>query len=305
MNKIIRQAFKYFYDEKFRLNVNSILGFNHYLSDEEFLKRAFKIYLGYDLNLENPQTFNEKLQWLKLHDRKPEYTKMADKYEAKKWAASIIGEEYIIPTFGVYDNFDEINFDELPEQFVLKCNHDCGSIIIVRDKNKFDKAHAKKFLNKRLKRNYFWQGREWPYKNIKPRIIAEKYMKNPGADELIDYKFMCFNGQVKCSFVCSDRFSSSGLKVTFYDKNWNMMPFERHYPKSKTPIEKPKCYDEMLKIAEKLSVHIPFIRIDIYEINGSIYLGELTFFPGGGMEEFTPIEWDYKLGDWLKLPDLV
>lgn len=248
--KVFKQALKYLYDAKFRLNVNSILGFNHYLSDEEFLKRAFKLSTGYDLNLENPQTFNEKLQWLKINNRKPEYTVMVDKYKVKQYIAEKIGEEYVIPLLGVWDNANDIDFNKLPDKFVLKCNHNSGGgMYICKDKSRLNEGKIRsirKNLNKNVSRNYFWEGREWPYKNVERKIIAEKYMEDANTEDLMDYKFMCFNGEVKCSFVCSDRFSKDGLKVTFYDKEWNIMPFERHYPRSRTPIAKPHCYDEMI-----------------------------------------------------------
>lgn len=271
------------------------------MNDEEYLKKLFKCHMKRELNLDNPQTFNEKLQWLKLYDRKPEYTTMVDKYAVKKYVADIIGEEYIIPTLGVWNHFDEIDFDKLPNQFVLKCTHDSGGIVICTDKSNLDLKAAKKKIEKCLKRNYYWSSREWPYKDVKPRIIAEPYMEDSKAYELIDYKFMCFNGEVKCSFTCSERFSEDGLKVTFFDKDWNVMPFERHYPASKNPPKKPINYDKMIQFSEQLSKGILFVRVDFYEINGQLFFGELTFYPGGGFEEFTPEEWDYKLGDFLKL----
>ena len=289
------------YDSNYRWRFLSVYGKYNNLNDESFLKKAFRCYMGKELNLDNPQTFNEKLQWLKLYDRKPGYTTMVDKYAVKKYVADIIGEEYIIPTLGVWNHFDEIDFDKLPNHFVLKCTHDSGGIVICKDKNKLDLKSAKKKIEKCLKRNYYWSSREWPYKDVKPRIIAEPYMEDSNAHELIDYKFMCFNGKVKCSFTCSERFSKDGLKVTFFDKDWNVMPFERHYPVSKNSPKKPINYDKMIQFSEQLSKGIPFVRVDFYEINGQLYFGELTFYPGGGFEEFTPEEWDYKLGDFLKL----
>ena len=254
------------------------------------------------LNLKKPQTFNEKLQWLKLYNRNPEYTKMVDKYEAKKYVADIIGEEYIIPTLGVWNNVEDIEFESLPNQFVLKCTHDSGGVIICKDKKNFNIENAKKKLKDSLKQNFYYKGREWPYKNVKPRIIAEKFMYDENTEDLNDYKFMCFNGQVKCSFTCTERRSSSGLKVTFFDKEWHKMPFERHYPSSNKEIKKPINYDLMLRISEKLSQDMDFVRVDLYEINGKVYFGELTFFPGCGMEEFIPDKWDNILGSWLALP---
>ena len=277
-------------------------GHLQFVSDEFFLEKIFKKKIGYALDLDNPKTFNEKLQWLKLHDRNPEYIKMVDKYEVKKFVADKIGEQYVIPTFGVWDSFDEIDFDTLPDQFVIKCTHDCGGLVICKDKSKFDKEEARRKINRSLNRNYYYIGREWPYKHVKPRIIAEKYMEDAGSEVLNDYKLMCFNGKVKCSFVCSERFSEDGLKVTFFDRDWNVMPFERHYPRSQCPIAKPSSYDDMVRLAEQLSKDIPFVRVDFYEVSGKIYFGELTFYPGSGFEEFEPFEWDKTLGSWIELP---
>ncbi len=271
------------------------------LPDRIYLPLLYKKQIGNKLNLKSPATFNEKLQWLKLYDRKPEYTIMVDKYAVKKYVANIIGKEYIIPTLGVWDNPDEICFDTLPHQFVLKCTHNSGlGMYICRNKSKIDEKAIKDELRKGLAQNYYLTAREWPYKNVHRRIIAEKYMEDSGTTELNDYKFMCFNGNVRCTFVCSDR--SENLKVTFYDKQWKRMPFERHYPASKVDIPKPKNYDKMVELAEILSKDIPFVRVDFYEINGHIYFGELTFYPGAGLEEFTPSKWDKILGDWIVLP---
>lgn len=422
-------------------------GFFNWMSDEQYLKILYKTRMGKPLNLDNPQTFNEKLQWLKLYDHNPEYTTMVDKYAAKKWVADRIGGEYIIPTLGVWEHFDDIDFDKLPDQFVLKCNHDSGGLVICRNKSKLDINSARKKINKCLKHNYYWGNREWPYKNVSPKIIAEKYMtdesgvelkdykifnfdgepklievdynrfvehkrnlyttdwqyieaaiqyptdpnhqidrpkqfekmlelarklsegiphvrtdfyciddkiyfgeltfyhesgfgkytpeslgkemskwlKLPGGgyilisdfavfvlreetsaenEELKDYKFMCFNGQVKCVFTVTERFSGDGLKVTFFDLDWNPLPFERHYPKSEKPIPKPYNFEKMIELAEKLSENIPFVRVDFYESGAKIYFGELTFYPGSGFEEVTPEEWDHKLGNWLDLSTL-
>ncbi len=274
----------------------------HIVPKKWYLKRQFRKYVGYPLNLDNPQTFNEKMQWLKLYDHNPLYTKMVDKYEAKKYVADIIGEEYIIPTLGVWTNFDEIDFNKLPDQFVLKCTHDSGSIAICKDKENFDKKTAKKNLTKGLRYNYYYAGGfEWPYKNVKPRIIAEQYMVDDSQKELTDFKLMCFNGKVQCTFTCTGRNTDRGLHVTFYDKDWKKMSFTRHYPIESLAMKKPANYEKMIRLAEKLAKSLKFARIDFYEINGKIYFGEITFFPGSGMEEFSPIDWDYQLGGWINL----
>ena len=326
IDKLLKHGIGYIINHSIRFDINSLLGFYRNMPDEEYLRIKFKNKLGYELNIEMPSTFNEKLQWLKLYDRNPLYTKLVDKYEVKKYLAAKIGSEYIIPTLGVWDRFEDIDFEALPNSFVLKCTHDSGSIVICRDKKLFDYSSAKHKLTKALKRNFYWVGREWPYKDVNPRIIAEKYIGGLNYDTLSDYKFMCFNGSVKCCFTCTERFSQDGLKVTFFDNDWNIMPFERHYPKSLVPIPRPKLFGKMVEISETLSAGIPFVRVDLYykdiqdksggkvendgnnqialkrDVEGKIYFGELTFYPGCGFEEFSPEEWDLRLGSWIKLP---
>lgn len=292
------------FDNDARFRVMNKLHLYDNMPDEEYLKRLYKSAMGKELDIDNPKTFNEKLQWLKLYNRRPEYTTMVDKYAVKRYVADKIGEKYIIPTLGVWDHFDDIDFSTLPKQFVLKCTHDSGGLVICKDKAKLDVKKAKSKIEKSLKNNFYLMGREWPYKNVKPRIIAEQYMEdNPDSQELTDYKLMCFNGKVKCSFTCTSRYAKDGLKVTFFDTNWERMPFERHYPAEPNQICKPKSYEEMTQLAEKLADKIPFVRIDFYEIKGKPYFGEMTFFPGNGMEEFTPEEWDETLGSWIELPN--
>lgn len=298
MNKIgniIRNPYKLLSALAYRGRLN-------FLSDEQYLKMIYRGTIGKRLDLKNPKTFNEKLQWLKLYNRKPEYTMMVDKYAVREYIKEKLGEEYLIPLLGVWDSSDDIDFDKLPNQFVLKCNHNSGlGMCICKDKSKLDIDKVKKELKKGLEEDYYLTSREWPYKDVPRKIIAEKYMEEKPNTELNDYKLMCFNGKVRCSFVCSERFSDDGLRVTFFDKDWNVMPFERHYPKSVNAIEKPKTYEKMVEFAEILSKDIPFVRVDFYEISGKLYFGELTFFPGSGYEEFEPEEWDYKLGKMIDL----
>ena len=277
------------------------MGFFNWMSDEKYLKKAFKIRMGKSLDLENPQTYSEKLQWLKLHDRNPEYTKMVDKYEVKEYVRKIIGDQYIIPTIGIYNSFDEINFDELPNQFVIKCTHDSGGLIIVKDKTKFDVKNAKKVINKCLKNNFFYAQREWPYKNVKPRIIIEEYMEDAKTSELRDYKFFCFDGVVKALFIASDRNSKSETKFDFFDEKFNHLNFTNGHPNALTQPEKPIQFELMIKLAEKLSHDIPHVRVDFYEVNGNVYFGEMTFYHWSGMTKFDPEEWDYKFGSWINL----
>ncbi len=269
--------------------------------DELYLKLRYYFRFHRLLNLDNPQTFNEKLQWLKLHDRKPEYSQMVDKYEAKKYVAGIIGEEYIIPTLGIWERAEDIDFDSLPAQFVLKCTHDSGGIIICKDKSKLDLQAAKAKLAKYLKRQYFTQNREWAYKNVKPRIIAEQYMEDESGSDLMDYKIFCFDGKAKIIQVDYDRFTNHTRNL--YSTNWEYIEATICYPTNpEHQIPKPEKLDEMLALAEKLSKGIPHLRIDFYYINNKIYFGELTFYHGSGMERFVPEEFGKTMGEYLKLP---
>lgn len=256
------------------------------ISDRLYLKIKFRYEMGYKLDLKNPKTFNEKLQWLKLHNRNPLYTKMVDKYEVREYIKEKIGEEYLIPLIGVYDNFEDIDFDKLPNQFVIKCNHDSGGLIICKDKTKLNISDAKKKINNSLKTNYFYSGREWPYKNVKPKIIIEKYMEDKVDNELRDYKFYSFNGKTEYVMVCFDRFNG-GTKFIYFDEKWNV---KKNFSKDgikygeKIKIRKPKNLDKMFEFASKLSTGIPFVRVDFYEVNGKLYFGELTFFPSSGFD---------------------
>lgn len=304
MKDKLRKVFKCIFDKDYRFNVLSNFGFYDSMGDEEYLKRKYESIMHKKLDLDNPKAFNEKLQWLKINDHNPKYTMMVDKYKVRDYIKKELGEEYLIPLLGVWDDPDDIDFDSLPNQFVLKCNHNSGlGMCICKDKSKLDIEKVKKELRKGLKQDYYLTGREWPYKNVPRKIIAEKYMIDNMHEELMDYKFMCFNGKVECSFVCSDRFEDDGLKVTFFDRNWNVLPFERHYPKSNKLIERPFNYDKMIEFSEKLSQKMSFSRIDFYEIDKNLFFGEITFFPGSGFEEFTPESADEELGKLIKLPD--
>ena len=274
----------------------------NWMPDKTFLKLVFKERMGKKLNLDDPKTFNEKLQWLKINNRKPIYTEMVDKHDAKLYVAERIGEEYTIPTLGVWDRFDDIDFDSLPDQFVLKCTHDSGGLVICRDKKKLDIEAAKKKINKSLKRNYYWHTREWPYKNVKPRILAEQYMEDSVTQELRDYKFFCFNGKMKVMFIASERYNeATETRFDFFDRDFQHLDFRNGHPNADVPPAKPEKFDEMCELAEKLSGDIPLLRVDFYEVDGKIYFGELTFSHWGGMMPFEPEEWDRKLGDWIKL----
>lgn len=279
-------------------------GISHVLSDKAYLKYMHRALIGQKLNLNAPRTFNEKLQWLKLYNRNPAYCKLVDKHEVKEYIAKTIGEQYVIPTLGVWENFEDINFDELPDQFVLKCTHDSGSVVICRDKSTFDIEKARKKLNKKLKMNLYWHGREWPYKNVKPRIIAEQYMEDTKTAELRDYKFFCFDGEAKALFIATERQKAGEeVKFDFFDMDFNHLPVRQGHPNAPVCPEKPEMFDEMRVLAEQLSKGIPQVRVDFYEANGKVYFGELTFFHFCGLVPFDPPEWDTIFGDWITLPN--
>lgn len=267
------------------------------LSDKVFIKWCYEYKVGKKLNLDNPTNFNEKIQWLKLYDRKGLYTKLADKYEVKEYLENKIGKDYVIPLLGVWDSFDDIDFNKLPKKFVLKTTHDSGGIIIVKDKDKMDLKKMKKNLNKSLKRDYYRVWREWQYKNIHRRIIAEEYLENNG--DLLDYKFFCFNGKPKICLVCSNRFKD--LKETWYDDEWNKLNLIEGNHKNENFIEKPRSFKQMKDIATKLSNKIAFLRVDFYEVNKKPYVGEITFHPQGGYEQFKPEKWNKTFGDMIDL----
>ena len=272
-----------------------------YLPDAIALRIQYKNRFLKDLDLEHPETFNEKLQWLKLYDRRPEYTRMVDKYAAKAYVASVIGEEYIIPAYGVWDSFDDIDFDALPDQFVLKCTHGSGDAVIVRDKKKFDKAAAREKLTKSLRVDYYKIGREWPYKDVPRRILAEKYMAEESGLELNDYKVMCFCGKPKLIQVHMGRF---GIHTQdFYDTDWNKLDIIQGSLQSNILLQRPEALGKMLQLSSMLSKNISQLRVDWYCVAGQLYFGELTFFDAGGFEQFSPAEWDYTLGEWIQLPE--
>ena len=267
------------------------------------MKLKYKANFEKKLNIKTPRTYNEKLQWLKLYDRKHEYTEMVDKYEVKKYVERRIGKEYIIPTLGVWDCVEDIDFSSLPNQFVLKCTHDSGGLIICNDKSKLNIEQAKSKLKKALKNKFYIYGREWPYKNVKPRIIAEKYMEDSTTGELRDYKFFCFNGVAKALFIATDRQKADEeVKFDFFNMEFEHLDFRQGHPNSKKQIFKPITFDLMKKMAEKLSEGIPQVRVDFYEVDGKMYFGEITFFHHNGLVPFEPEEWDLTFGSWINLP---
>lgn len=304
LNKIIRAGFKYIFDSEYRFLNDANRGKYNYLDDETFIKRKFRAEMGYEIDLDNPRTFNEKINWLKLYDRRPEYTMMVDKYKVRDYIADQLGEEYLIPLLGVWDDPDDIDFDALPNQFVLKCNHNSGTgMCICKDKSKLDIEKVKKELRKGLAQDYYLTGREWPYKDVPRKIICEKYMVDESGYELKDYKLFIFNGEPYFIQVDYDRFTDHHRN--FYNLDWEYQPFTTLYPTNPDrKIDKPSNLDEMINIARKIASKIkdtPFVRIDLYNANGRIYFGEITFFHGSGYERFYPNEYDRKLGEMIKI----
>ena len=302
LSKLCKVGMSFLTKPYYRTRVLIKLGYYDSLSDEDFLKKVFPKYMGYPLNLENPKTFSEKLQWLKLNYRNPIQIIMVDKYEAKHFIAKHVGEQYVIPTLAVWDSVEDIDIDALPNQFVLKITHDSGGIVICKDKSTFDFEAAKAKLRASLRQDYSRIAREWVYQNVPRRIIAEEYISELGNDDLLDYKMYSFHGEPKLTVVCSNRFSKTGTRMNFYDMDWNSMGIHfGHYPPLPTEFPKPDTYGEMLQVAAELSKACPYLRVDFYEIKGRLYTGELTLFPGAGFERFRPISRDYELGECLHL----
>lgn len=275
-----------------------------FLPDKSYIKLYYFLRFRKKCRLNNPQTFNEKLQWLKLYYRKTALIDMVDKYAVRAHVAEHADEACLIPLLGgPWRSFDEINFDQLPNQFVLKCTHDSGSVVICKDKAAFDQTHARNVLESAMARDYALVGREWQYRYIPRGIICEEYITDEG-QELIDYKIHCFNGEPKMILVCADRFKESGLTEDFFSEKWEHLPVKRPgIPNSPKTIPEPKLLKEMLALAKKLSAGLPFVRVDLYVSESRIFFGELTFYPSGGMTPFVPNEWDMIFGNWLKLPD--
>ena len=271
------------------------------IGDRFFIKLKFKIVMGYRINLKNPQTFNEKIRWLILYDRDPLYTKMADKHLVREYVAEVLGreeaEKYLVPLLGVWERFEDIDFDQLPEQFVLKCNHDCGSIVTCEDKNGFNRAAAGIKLSQALKSDYYLPYRERHMKGIQPLIIAEKHL----GVNIMDYKFFVFGGVVKMIKVDFDRFIEH--KRNIYNEKWEYQDFSHSVPTDRNRhIPKPRNFDKMMELATTLSGAKPFLRVDFYEIEDKLYLGELALAPTAGLRPFSPREQDYTAGSWLTLP---
>lgn len=296
-----KSTIKWLLNHPTRIIPTILIRFGKHLPDRVFLKLCYYNRFGRKLNLNHPQTFNEKLQWLKLHDRNPEHTTMVDKIEVKKWVADRIGERFIIPTLGVWERAEDIDFDSLPDQFVLKTNHDSGKVVICKDKSTLDISNTRKILSESLHQDYYILGREWPYKDVKRRIFAEKYVVTPN-DELSDYKFFCFDGVPKFLFIATERNKKdTDVKFDFFDIDFNHLPVKNGHENADNVPEKPDKFDEMVKISSELSRGCKHVRVDLYNINGEIYFGELTFFHHAGFMPFIPDEWDYEFGKFLTL----
>lgn len=272
------------------------------LPDEMYTRMVYQVRMGKRLCLNPPVTYNEKLNWLKLYDHNPLYTKLADKFQVKEYVSKKIGAQYVIPLLAVWDRVDDIDITALPDEFVLKCTHDSGSVIICRDKNSFDLAAAKEKLKKCLDNNYFYYSREWVYKNIAPRIICEPFIEDFNDAELRDYKFFCFDGKVKFLYVATDRFKKdSEVKFTFFDDDYNFLPVHHGHPIAEPHPHKPDGFENMKHIAETLSKGLKHVRVDLYEANGKIYFSEYTFYNNSAFLKFEPEEWDYRFGEYLQL----
>jgi hypothetical protein len=279
-----------------------------FIPDPLYLRIRYWAELGEKLNIRHPVTFNEKLQWLKLYNRKPEFTMMADKFEVRKYVADRVGEKYLVPLIGVWERFEDIDFSALPGRFVLKCTHDCGGLVICRDKSKLDVHETKKVISQSLRKNYFDVAREWPYKHIVPRIIGEVYLDDRSPDQYQDhstpvlnaYKFFCFNGTPKLLVYTVDK--GVDIRYDYFDMDFNRVEISAGYERAGYEIVKPSNFEEMKVVAAKLSNGICHVRVDLYNISGKIYFNEMTFFNWAGFQPFIPESWDSILGSWLDLP---
>lgn len=271
-----------------------------FLSDKSYLKLIYRLRMGIKLNLDNPASFTEKLQWLKLYDHNPLYTKLADKHSVRKYIEEKVGEEHLVPLLGVYNSFSEIDFSSLPSSFVIKPTNDSGSCVICYNKALFDLKKARKIINYSLCHNYYHKTREWQYKDIKPQVLVEEYLGKDGP--INDYKFFCFNGKAKFMYI--EKESSSSPSQAIYDMDFNRLPFSMDDDISSTKYTRPECFNQMRAIAETLSQSIPFLRVDMYYERGKVYVGELTFYHYGGFIPFKPPVWDKKIGEWLNIDSI-
>lgn len=295
----------YFLQDPFRLGVFLIRRLSPLIKDDEtYLHWYYYLNMHKSLNLKTPLTYNEKLNWLKLYDRNPYYTTLVDKLKVKDVVAQKIGDEHVIKTLGIWKLAEDIEWDKLPDRFVLKTAHGGGNIgvMICRDKSTFDRTKAVANMNAALKQDLYYYSREWPYKDVEPMIFAEEYMEDEHG-ELRDYKFFCFDGKCRMVEVLTERQTRKDAYADFFDKDYSPLPFRGMHQRNSITPEKPQGFDEMVSIAEQLSVGFPHVRIDLYVIKGRVYFGEYTFYHNGGVTRFKPSEWDEKIGSWLKLPN--
>ena len=275
---------------------------SHIVKDKAYIKMQYRANTGHKLDLKNPVTYTDKINYIKLYDRNPTYISLVDKYEVKKYISDTIGEQYVINTLGVWDSVDDIDWDSLPNQFVIKCTHDSGSTIVCKDKANFDIEFAKNKLSKKMKYNLYCWAREWAYKDVKPRIMAEQYMEDTKTAELRVYKFFCTNGEAKALFIATERQKKGEeVKFDFFDMEFNHLPMKNGHPNASVPPARPEKFDEMRILAGKLSMGLPQVRVDFYEVDGQVYFGELTFYHHAGIVDFTPHEWNVKFGEFVDL----
>ena len=266
--------------------------------DKLYLSILYRLRFHRKLDWSSPQSFNEKLNWQKLYNRNPLYTRLADKYEVKDIIRNIIGDNYIVPNYGVWDKFEDIPFEEMPDQFVLKMTHDSFGAIVCRDKNSFNKEEARKKVIESTSANYYPYLREWVYKDIKPRLIIDKFLDDHSGHELKDYKFWCFNGEPKVMYLTN---KATDIFENFYDMNFNPLDINHGFERHKPEFEKPEAFELMKELARKISKNIPFVRVDFFYVDGHVYFGECTFYDWAGMRPFTDYEWDLRLGKWIDL----
>ena len=267
------------------------------IPDEVYIQIIARLRFGKSFDLKNPKTFNEKLNWLKLHDRNPKYTLMADKHAVKDYVREIIGEEYVVPCYGVYENGNLIDFNSLPPKFVLKCTHDSSGAIICKDRETFNQDAAINFINRCLKKNNFWHLREWVYKDISPRVIVDQLLDDGSGHELRDYKFWCFNGIPRVMYITN---KAQNIYENFYDMDFKAIDINHGFKRQKPEYEKPKQFELMKQLASKLSKDIPFVRVDFFNIGQKVYFGEFTFYDWGGFRPFNNMQTDLMLGKMLK-----
>lgn len=294
----LKRKIRYVVNDPLLILFHIVESLRYVIPDKLYLHLRFFSIMRKFINFKNPITYSEKLQWIKLYDRNPQYTVLVDKYKSKEYVKNIIGDGHCIPFLGIYESFDEIDFNLLPNQFVIKCSHNCG-VVICKNKSIFDIKSAKKIIDKTMANNYFYYSREWPYKNVPRKVIVEKYMVDESGVELKDYKFFCFNGEPKFFFIATDR--DVDTKFDFFDMDFNHLDIIQGHPNATKPIVKPANFDEMIRIARILSKGLRHVRIDLYNVNGNIFFGEYTFFHFGGMVPFVPEKWDKTIGEYLDL----